>query len=72
MTIAFSNSSLKIPKWSIFCPKCKCFLILHEASHIEKFDVINYENGNSFFQIPAKSAQIQIINLLILLLQSYR
>ena len=39
MTMAFSNSSPKIPKSSIFCPKCKYFLILHAASHIEKFEV---------------------------------
>ena len=39
ITMAFSNSNPKIPKWSIFCPKYKYFLILHEASHIEKFEV---------------------------------
>ena len=28
----------KYPNKTIFCPKCKYFLILHEASHIEKFE----------------------------------
>ena len=35
------------------------FLILHEASHNAKFEGIDKENGNSFFQIPVKSTQIQ-------------
>ena len=59
MTMAFSHSSLKIPKLSIFCPKCVYFLILHEASYIEKFEGTDYENGNSFFQIPAKNTQMR-------------
>ena len=35
------------------------FLIFHEASHIEKVEGTNYENGNSFFQVLAKNTQIQ-------------
>ena len=42
-----------------FCPKCKYFLFLHKNSHIEKFEGSDFENDNSFFQIPAKNTQIR-------------
>ena len=54
MIMAFSNSSLKISKQSIFCRKYKQFWLLHETSHNEKFEGTDFENGNSFSQIPAK------------------
>ena len=38
MTMAFSNSNLKIPKWAIFCAKYKYFLIMRKAWYIEKFE----------------------------------
>ena len=34
-------------------------LFLHETSHIETFEGTDFENGNRFFQIPAKNTQIR-------------
>ena len=35
------------------------FLYLHETSHIEKIEVTDFENGNIFFQIPAKNTKVR-------------
>ena len=36
------------------------FLILYEASHIEKFEGTEYENGNSFFKFQPKMPKYEI------------
>ena len=59
MEMSFSNSSPKISKQSVLCPKCKYLLSLHETSLVEKFEGTEFENGNSFCQIPAKNTQIR-------------
>ena len=60
MEMSFSNSSPKISKQSVLCPKSKYLLSLHETSLVEKFEGTEFENGNSFCQIPAKILRYEI------------
>ena len=51
----FRISVKKYPNKAFFVVNLTILLFLHETSHIEKFEGTDFDNGNSFFQIPAKN-----------------
>ena len=57
----------KYPNKVFFCPKCKHFLILHEASHIEifqpkipKYEIL-FENSKVFFFLSETLSELNFI-----------
>ena len=54
MTIPFSNSSPKIPKYSIFLSQIEAILFLHEIMHLDKFEGTDFNYDNNIFKFQFK------------------